>query len=309
VIEDPVRFPSGMKALGEFIRERGMKYGGYTSASETTCQNRPGSYQHEVMDAQTYCDWKLDFLKIDICGGDHYPGLNTSWLMFRKALDECTTREGRPPVHLACSSCGPKNPDGCHSWIRDVCNQWRTVVDIQATWDSLFEVLETNDLMRFLGGNGKWNDADMLQVGNVGLSHTEQISHFSLWCLLAAPLLISTDLRHISNETVAILTAPEPIAVAQDLLGVQGTRITPRAVDGPEVWAKPIVDGFGVVLLNRGLAPASVTLRFEDLGWPQGTRATIRDLWTRSNVGEFLDSYTVSNVPSHGSEMVTVKRI
>jgi alpha-galactosidase len=311
IIADPSRFPSGMRELGMFVNSAGMHYGSYTSQTQFTCQGRPGAYQHEAVDAQTYCDWNVDFLKIDDCAGSKYDQLNTSWILFRAALDACRAKAGRPPIFLACSSCGPSNPDGCQSWIRALCNQWRTVGDIQATWGSVMQVLETNDLMRHVGGtgDGRWNDADMLQVGNVGLTYSEQVSHFSLWCLIAAPLLISTDLRHISPETLTILLAPELIMVSQDLMGIQGTRVSPRAVEGQEVWAKPLLDGsVAVVLLNRALAPSNnITCDFSAWGWPQGTRAVVRDLWKRADVGTFTDSFTSSlAVPSHGVQALKI---
>ena len=222
VMSDPVRFPAGLKAFSDYAHRHGLKFGLYTSQSSVTCQARPGSYQHEALDAQTYCDADVDYLKIDHCGGQGYAANNVSWILFRRQLDECAAKRGRK-FWMACSSCNPTEclldgtctgPSGCGQWIASglvSCDVWRTGGDIQARWSSIMSNLDYNALMAPVqnGNPGHFNDPDMLQVGNVGLTLTEQRSHFACWCMLGGPLLISTDLRKISDSALRILKAKE----------------------------------------------------------------------------------------------------
>ena len=239
---DPVRFPSGMRALSDYVHSAGLKFGVYTARGSGTCQGRPGSLDHETVDAATYCGWELDYLKIgaprpeawslhalhggaarlalmmrsrsrcaDACRGAKDG--RTSWSRFHGGFAKCLNETGRYIVQSV-ESCS--DPKGCGTWVGDVANLWRTGGDIQATWSSMLGNIHRNDGMASVATTGHYNDPDMLQVGNAGMTATEQISHFALWCISGAPLLAGTDIVHASRQTLEILTAAELIGVNQD---------------------------------------------------------------------------------------------
>merc|ERR1719313_2374198 len=237
IIPDPVRFPSGMKSLADYVHSKGLKFGLYTARGHGTCQSRPGSLNHELIDAASYCSWDLDYIKIDACQGakDEY----TSWSRFHQGLQKCYNDTGRYTVQSV-ESCG--SPGTCGKWVANVANLWRTGGDVQNTWASVMSNIHKNDRMADVARPGHFNDPDMLQVGNVGLTLNEQRSHFALWCIAGAPLLAGTDIVHASAETLAILTAPEVAQVNQDL-GVggklQGKLLgSADGANSSEVWFK-----------------------------------------------------------------------
>jgi len=317
---DPTRFPSGLRAFSEYVHAKNMSFGVYTSQSEVTCQARPGSWEHEALDAKTYCDADVDYIKIDHCGGGQWSRNNISWMLFRAALDKCAAKRKRK-FWMSCSSCGPTKclldgscvgkPSGCGQWIakgRVSCDLWRTGGDIQARWSSIMANLDMMQLMAPVqnagpggAGIGHFNDPDMLQVGNIGLTILEQRSHMALWCLLGGPLLISTDLKQISAPAVAILKTKGLIDLNQDTLATQGERIGGNQTFGCEVWCKKLSGGrLGLVLLNRSEETSDITVTFADLiiakaGW------TLTDLWTEKSLGKQAKSYTAQAVPSHGN--------
>lgn len=323
IMADPVRFPAGLKAFSAYVHGKGLKWGLYTSQSSVTCQARPGSYQHEALDAHTYCDtFDADYLKIDHCGGDGYATNNHSWMLFRSALDACAARRGRK-FWVACSSCGPTpclengtctGPSGCGKWIASgpvSCDVWRTGGDIQARWSSIMANLDANALMAPVqnGNPGHFNDPDMLQVGNVGLTLVEQRSHFACWCMLGGPLLISTDLSKIDDAALGILKASELIGLNQDRLATQGVRVGPRNATGAEVWVKRLSGGrHGVVLLNRGDTATSISFDLAVLSHAPSSRWVLRDLWAEKDLGTFSGVYTTAPVPSHGNVALLAAR-
>lgn len=320
---DPVRFPSGMKALADYAHSRGLKFGVYTARGSRTCQNRPGAYEHEALDAATYCSWGLDYLKNDNCGGTNWPAENTSWIKFQQGFDLCYNQTGRYIVK-SIEYC--RTVDGCGEWIGGVANTWRTQGDVQATWASVMEVIHANDAMALVvnrkqatrNRQGNFNDADMLEVGNVGLTRQEQTSHFSLWALAGSPLLAGTDVVHASQATLAILANREVTAINQDIGldgKIQGVLISrePRADANEgggwraalsEVWCKPLADGrsVAVVLLNLDDNDArNVTAKFTALGL-QGP-ATARDLWAHVTLPQPASGEITARVESHGVRM------
>ncbi|XP_065831212.1 uncharacterized protein [Oscarella lobularis] len=295
---DPVRFPSGMKAVTDYVHSKGLKFGLYTAQGSLTCQKRPAAYGHELQDAATYCEWGIDYLKIDGCGGMKHPNRSTSWQLFKQGFDKCQETTGHFTV-MSVESCGSL-ADVCHWYAPSYANLWRTCGDIQATWSSVMSNLDHNNVMAPIALMGHYNDPDMLQVGNVGLSVTESKAHFSLWCIIMAPLLAGTDIVHMSNETLAIMTAPEVVAVNQDPLAKQGVRVSPANATGPEVWARQLHDGsVAVALLNRGEKAMMITATWDEIGLHPDSKATIRDLWERKDVGTATGKYS-SNVESHG---------
>ena len=304
ILAEPSRFPSGLKGIADYIHSKGLRFGVYTAQCSYTCQLKAGSYQHEAMDAKTYCDAGVDYLKIDACGPPCHPVANTSWIRFRAALDECKASTGRHML-MAVSSCN--NATTCGKWVASgavSADIWRTTNDIQATWGSIMNNLDKNNDMAPVNHAhpGHYNDPDMLQVGNIGLSQEEQISHFALWCLITGPLLISTDLNTIDKDALAILTSPELIAINQDPGGIQGVRVSPAAAFGTEVYTKKLANGdVAAIFINRSPGTTSISADFAMLGLPASAKVTARDLWKREAITGAVSGgvFTAKSVVSH----------
>ena len=309
IVPDAKRFPSGMKALGDYIHSKGLKFGIYSDTGTLTCQKRPGSRGYEFQDARQYAAWGVDYLKFDWCSTSTQDA-PSSYALMRDALD----KSGRPIVFSICEW-GRSKP---WLWAGTVGNLWRTTDDIQDRWEGkqkwpggdccnmgVMDIVDVEDGLQSYAGPGHWNDPDMLEVGNGGMTNEEYRSHFSLWAMLAAPLMAGNDVRSMSAETREILTNKEVIAVDQDSLGRQGRRV--RKDGDREVFAKQLADGSrAVILLNRGTAPVEITAAWEDLGYPSHLSASVRDLWRHKDVGRFTGKYS-AQVPSHGVVMVVVK--
>jgi alpha-galactosidase len=304
ILPDPKRFPSGMKALADYIHSKGLKFGLYSDAGTLTCQKRPGSRGYEFQDARQYAAWDVDYLKYDWCSTSTQ-NAPASYSIMRDAL----LKAGRPIVFSICEW-GTAKP---WLWAKDVGNLWRTTGDIQDCWDckrdwggmGVVHILDLQDGLESYAGPGHWNDPDMLEVGNGGMSTTEYRSHFSLWCLLSAPLMAGNDLRSMSPEIKEILTNREVIAIDQDPLGMQGRRVYRSGEQ--EVWSKQLADGGrAVVLFNRGAQEKQMSVAWTDIGYPRYLPANVRDLWAHKDLGKINGSYTAT-VPSHGVVMVTIK--
>ncbi len=301
VVADPQRFPSGMKALADYVHGKGLKFGIYSDAGTGTCQKRPGSKDHEEQDAKTYADWGVDYLKYDWC--------NTEGLDQRQAygkMSRALRASGRPIVFSMCEW-GSSQP---WLWGEGVGQLWRSTGDIQDCWDcgrgwGGMGVSHIVDLVADLypyAGPGHWNDPDMLEVGNGGLNPEETRAHFSLWALLAAPLMAGNDIRSATVDTLGVLTNREVIAVDQDPLGIQGRRVWDGGAQ--EVWMKPLADGSrAVILFNRGSDKGDITVKWQDVGLFPGTKAAVRDLWKKADVGVF-DTQWKAAVEPHGVVMV-----
>jgi len=291
---DPKNFPD-MKQLISHVHSKGLKFGLYSDAGTKTCQSRPGSLGYEDIDAQTYASWGVDYLKYDNCNnGGTEPEVR--YTVMRDALN----KTGRPIFYSMCEW-GQDNPA---TWAPKVGNSWRTTRDIKDYWSSMYGIAVDNDPLWKYAGPGGWNDPDMLEVGNGGMTHNEYIVHFSLWCLMKAPLLIGCDVRNISKVTLDILTNSEVIAVNQDPLGVQGHRVNMTS-NGAEVWAGPLSDhSVALVLLNSDDSTQNVTAHFTDIGLT-GT-ASVRDLWAHEDQGTATDSITRS-VERHSVVMLRLK--
>ncbi len=304
IIPDPKRFASGMKALADYVHSKGLKFGVYSDAGTGTCQNRPGSRGYEFQDARQYAAWGVDYLKYDWCNTGKQNS-EASYGLMSKAL----LASGRPIVFSLCEW-GSTKP---WLWAKDVGNLWRTTGDIVDKWETrdkrdglgVVEILDLQAGLESYAGPGHWNDPDMLEVGNGGMSNTEYRAHFSLWCILSAPLMAGNDLRDMAPEIRAILTNKEVIAVDQDSAGIQGRRV--RDDGDLEIWAKQLEDGSrAVALLNRGGSTRTLTLNWEDIGYPAHVPAAVRDLWEHKDLGKFTGKFSAP-VPSHGVVMVTVR--
>lgn len=251
VIADSARFPSGIKALADYIHSKGLKFGIYSCAGRLTCQKRPGGAGYEDKDAQRYADWGVDYLKYDWCNSQ---GLisTVQYTTMRDALH----RAGRPIVFSLCEW-GSTKP---WLWADTVGHLWRTTGDIRPRFLKHHGVLALFDaqskIRKYNKPNG-WNDPDMLEVGNEGLSITESRTHFTLWCMMAAPLMSGNDLRSMQPDILKILTNKNAIAVDQDKLGIQC--FLWEKVNGVEVWVKPLSgDRFAVCFLNRSSSEKSL---------------------------------------------------
>jgi alpha-galactosidase len=301
IVADAKTFPSGIKALADYVHSKGLRFGIYSDAGTMTCAKRPGSRGHEFQDALQYASWGVDYLKYDWCNTGT-ENAEAAYSTMRDALKSA----GRPIVFSLCEW-GSNKP---WLWAKDVGNLWRTTGDISDCWDckkghlSFAQILDLQVGLETYAGPGHWNDPDMLEVGNGGMTATEYRSHFSLWCILAAPLMAGNDLKNMSPEIKDILTNKEVIAVDQDSLGMQGRRV--RKDGDSEVWAKQMKGGGrAVVLFNRGASDAEISVSWEDLGYPAHLPAAVRDLWAKKDLGKSTASYA-TKVPSHGVVMLRV---
>jgi len=304
IVADPAKFPSGIKALADYVHSKGLKFGIYSDAGTMTCAKRPGSIGHEYQDAQQYANWGVDYLKEDWC--NTLPGQNSesSYTLMRDAL----AATGRPIVFSICEW-GSTKP---WLWAGPVGNMWRATGDILDCWDckkswggnGVSEILDQMNGLESYAGPGHWNDADMLEVGNGGMTADEYRTHFSMWALFSAPLLAGNDISNMSAETRGILLNKEVIAVDQDRLGIQGRRVKKQG--NLEVWSKQLADGGrAVALVNRGTSTAKITATWEDVGYPSTLPASVRDLWAAKDQGRHTANYA-AEVPGHGIVMVKV---
>jgi alpha-galactosidase len=305
IVPDAERFPSGMKALGDYIHSKGLKFGIYTDAGMLTCAKRPGSIGHEYQDAKQYANWGVDYLKEDWCST--LPGQNSesSYTVMRDAL----AASGRPIVFSICEW-GSTKP---WLWAGPIGNLWRSTGDIQDCWDckkdwggnGVAQIIDQMSGLETYAGPGHWNDPDMLEVGNGGMTKEEYRAHFSMWAIFAAPLLAGNDISNMTADTKEILMNKEVIAIDQDPLGQQGRRV--KKTGNLEIWSKQLQDGGrAVALLNRGSAATKMSVAWTDIGYPDSLSASVRNLWTAKDIGKQSGSYS-AEVPSHGVVMLTVK--
>jgi alpha-galactosidase len=301
---DPKRFPAGIQALADTVHSLGLKFGIYSDAGRKTCGGRPGSRGYEFQDARTYARWGVDYLKYDWCSAD---GQTTreSYTLMRDAI----ALAGRPMVFSLCEW-GNSKP---WTWAAGVGNLWRTTTDIKDLWEGKLPgngagVVTIADMQADLAdyaGPGHWNDPDMLEVGNGGMSETEYRSHFSLWCIMAAPLIAGNDIAAMKPGIRDILLNQDAIAIDQDPLGKQAKRI--RHADGQDVYVKPLADGgVAVLLLNRGAAEQAISVTWEQLGLGDRSPLNGRDLWEHKDLGKLSNRFSAP-VASHGVAMISLR--
>jgi alpha-galactosidase len=303
IVADPDRFPSGMKALADYAHVKGLKFGLYSDAGTGTCQKRPGSKDHEELDAKTYAEWGVDYLKYDWCNTEGQDARDAYGRMSR-----ALRAAGRPIVFSMCEW-GSSRP---WLWAQGIGQLWRATGDIQDCWDcgrgwGGMGVTHIIDLMADLypySGPGHWNDPDMLEVGNGGLTMAESRAHFSFWALFAAPLMAGNDIRSVPRDVLEILTNREVVAVDQDALGVQGRKVRDN---GPqEVWMKPLAEGSrAVILFNRGTEAAEIAVQWDDIGLFPAGKARVRDLWKKADLGSFSGQFK-AKVESHDVAMLRI---
>lgn len=309
---DPDRFPHGMKYLADYIHSKGLKFGLYSCAGSYTCQGRPGSRGHQFQDALMYAKWGVDFLKYDWCS-DEGQNAQAAYATMSDAIKE----SGRPIILSICEW-GEHEP---WKWGKGIGHLWRVTADIRDCYQCLFDwggvgVLNVIDKMADLypyAGPGHWNDAEMLEVGNGGMTKDEYITHFSMWCMLAAPLMAGNDLTKMDKDTHEILTNKEVIAVDQDPMGEQGRRF--MDMGEKEIWAKPLSNGeLAVCFLNRTDFPWKLdynwraqTIYFANEVNIHANEYVIRDLWKHKDIGTTAQN-TKTTIPAHGVLMVRLSK-
>ncbi|XP_048370346.1 alpha-galactosidase A [Sphaerodactylus townsendi] len=259
---DPKRFPSGIAKLADYVHSKGLKLGIYADVGNKTCAGFPGSYGYYELDAQTFASWGVDLLKFDGCNCNTLELLAEGYKTMSRALN----KTGRSIVY----SCEwplyqriLQKPN--YTEIKQYCNYWRNFADIYDAWNSVKNVLDwtshNQEDITDVAGPGGWNDPDMLVIGNFGLSWDQQITQMALWAMMAAPLLMSNDLRHISSASKALLQNKEVIAINQDSLGKQGYQITEE--DGFELWERPLSGGaYAIAIVNRQEIGGPQTYKF-----------------------------------------------
>lgn len=317
LVPDPEKFPHGIKAVADYVHSKGLKFGLYNCAGTKTCAGYPGTRGYEYQDARNYAAWEIDYLKFDWCNSD---GINA-----REAyttMSQALRKAGRPIIFSLCEW-GANKP---WLWASPVGQLWRTTGDIgnvfdgtknQGTWHSngVMTIVDMQNGLQKYAGPGHWNDPDMLEVGN-GMTQAEDRTHFSIWCMLAAPLISGNDLRKMSPQTTAILTNKELIAVDQDSLGAEGIKYAVR--DSVEIWARPLQMGdWAICFLNRASAPrkiffewqkepitdsvASLTLDTRSIAY------NLIDLWLKKVVGKTSKPFSAT-LPAHDVIVLRLKQ-
>ena len=293
------KFPD-MKALADYVHSKGLKIGIYSSPGPNTCAGYEGSYGHEEQDARTYAAWGIDYLKYDWCGARNIYTDQEMQAVYQE-MGEALLKSGRPILYSLCQY----GRDDVWKWGPEVGgNAWRTTGDIRDTWDSMTKIGFSQAELAVWAAPGHWNDPDMLEIGNGGMTDDEYRTHMSLWSILAAPLLAGNDLRNMTPTILEILINREVIAVDQDKDGKQGRRIAKSG--DQEVWVRPLSGGAQAIgLFNRGDAPAKITAKWSDLGLKAHAHA--RDLWAHSDLKLDGEEYSVT-VPAHGVVMLRIAK-
>lgn len=315
---DSSRFPSGIKALADYVHSKGLKFGIYSDAGTLTCGNMPASFGYEEKDAKLFAEWGADYLKYDYCHCPDYASMNNDYKMAiarYKAMGDALKATGRPVVFSVCEW-GPRSP---WLWGKEVGGHlWRTSYDVGDKWDdprnehSQIGILTSIDVMcnleRFAGPGG-WNDPDMLVIGlsnsgfikGGGCTDAEYRTQMSMWCMFSAPLMMGCSATDMSEATKTILLNKDIIAIDQDPLGKQAFRVWRK--DGIEAWKKPMADGkVAIAFLNRNSSPASVTVPYDQLELEKEAAYDVYDVWTHSSVKQSAGSLS-SKMVSHETQV------
>jgi alpha-galactosidase len=310
VLHTNAKFPD-MKALADYVHSKGLKIGIYSGPGPKTCAGYEGSLGHEEQDAKMYAEWGIDYLKYDLCSfipavmmkqapNDKAEQMRIMIAAYDK-MDKALKATGRPIVYSFCQY----GWDSVWEWAPSVGgNLWRTTGDIDPHWDRIYTILSQQEGLEKYAGPGHWNDPDMLEVGNGKLSLAENRTHFSMWAMLAAPLLAGNDLPNMKPEIKAILTNREVIAIDQDRLGKQGARVYSEGE--VDVWSRHLAGGaLAIAVVNAGsdrYATHPFHLNLRKLGLA-GTQ-TGKDLWTGKTV-ELIENMPLE-LASHDVLLVRV---
>lgn len=293
------KFPSGIKALADYVHSKGLKLGIYSDAGYYTCQMQPGSLGHEQADADTFAYWGVDYLKYDNCYNDgskpesRYPKMRDALLRTRR------------PIFYSLCEWGLDVPA---TWARQIGSSWRTTEDIEDKWESMVSRADQNNEYAGYAGPGGWNDPDMLEVGNGNMTPDEYGSHFSIWALMKAPLLLGCDVTHMDKKTYEILSNSEVIAVNQDPLGVQGKKVNKQG--DLEVWAGPLSNNrVAVVLWNRSNSRATIVAKWEDIGLNPSAVVRVRNLWRHRELEANHQGSLTASVKPHACKMYVLTSV
>jgi alpha-galactosidase len=312
VLHTNEKFPD-MKALGDYIHSKGLKFGIYSSPGPKTCGGYEGSYGHEAQDAQMYASWGIDFLKYDLCSfqdmmreakaahpDDPSYTKNMMIAAYRK-MGDALKATGRPILYSLCQY-GVDQP---WKWGPEVGAQmWRTTDDIDDSYGRMVTIGFSQAGLSKYAGPGHWNDPDMLEIGNGKMSEDEYRTHMSLWVLLAAPLLAGNDLSKMTDADKSLLMNKEAIAIDQDSLGKQGDRLYQSG--DFDVWTKPLSGGrVAVGLFNRSWANRDVSVDLAEIGFRNG--ANLRDVWKQKDLGHRSGVFT-DTLPKHGATLLIVSK-
>ncbi len=317
LVADPKKFPHGMKVVADYVHSKGLKFGLYNCAGTKTCAGYPGTRGYEYQDARFYASVGIDYLKFDWCNTE---GINAkeAYTTMSKALKTA----GRPIVFSLCEWGSNK----AWEWAANVGHLWRITGDIAAQFDSvknmgtwtsngIMHIVDLEADLRKYAGPDHWNDPDMLEVGN-GLTTSENRAHFSMWCMLAAPLIAGNDITKMSKETDPILTNKDVIAVDQDATGIEGFRY--ESNNGLETWMKPLKNGnWAVCFLNRSSTPQNISYSWKDKNVndtlsnmqlnAQTTIYKIEDLWLKKSLGNTSSPLNAS-VAAHDVLMLRLSK-
>jgi alpha-galactosidase len=318
LVPDPYKFPSGIKALADYMHDLGFKIGIYSDAADLTCAGYPGSYGFEDQDAQLWASWGIDFLKYDYCCA---PGDQATAIRRYSRMGEALRKTGREFLFSLCEW-GGRSP---HLWGRSVGGHtWRVSGDVFDSWISIWvadykyygigvdvSIDIAADLHGF-GGPGGWNDLDMLivglngkgQISGKGMSFVEYQTHMSMWCMACSPLMMGCDVRTLDQEAAALLMNREVLAVNQDGLGKPACRV--KQFGNCEVWKKPLSDGsVAVALINRGSTGSDVTVKASDIGLLDEPKL-VRNLWAQEDIADFTMELT-QRVQPHATILLKIK--
>ena len=299
LVPDGAKFPDGIAGTAAYVHGKGLKLGIYGDAGTNTCAGYPGSLGHEGLDAQTFADWGVDYLKYDNCYNQS-DGSQADYIRRYTAMRDALAATGRSIVFSICEW-GSSQP---WTWGAGVGNLWRTTGDISDNWPALRSIIAANAPLYPYAGPGHWNDPDMLEIGNGGLTATEYRTHMSMWAMMAAPLIIGTDLRTASAETLATLTDKDIVAIDQDRLGQQGKVLVDSG--GLLVLDKPLTGGdHAVALYNSTDALTTVRVAAGATGLPRAPAYLLRDVWTGAVVQ--ARSTIEAAVPAHGTVVYRVR--
>lgn len=291
LVPDPDKFPGGMKALADYVHERGLKFGLYNCAGNKTCAGYPGSRGHEYQDAQLYAEWEVDYLKYDWCNTENLDAKGAY-----QTMRDAIYAAGRPMVFSICEW-GQHDP---WKWGSEMGHLWRTSGDIINCWDceighgswsswGIWKIIRMREDIRQYTGPGHWNDFDMMEVGN-GMTAGEDRVHFAMWAMLASPLIMGNDVRINDKETIKTLTNKDVIAVNQDSLGIMGFKFSDEG--NIEIWAKPLADGdWAVAFINMGRTSAKI-----EFDW---SKHKIEDAMHNRWVDPDKDQYKITDLFNH----------
>ncbi|MEP6746802.1 MAG: glycoside hydrolase family 27 protein [Bacteroidota bacterium] len=317
LVPDPKKFPNGMKVVADYVHSKGLKFGLYNCAGTKTCAGYPGTRGYEYQDARFYASVDIDYLKFDWCSAE---GLNAkeAYTTMSKALKKA----GRPIVFSLCEW-GSNKP---WEWASAVGQLWRSTGDITAQFDGIkshgnwhangiMTCVDIEAPLQKYAGPDHWNDPDMLEAGN-GMTVAEDRTHFSIWCMLAAPLIAGNDITKMSKETNGILTNKNVIAIDQDAMGVQGFRYSVK--DSVETWLKPLQGGdWAICFLNRGAMPQATAFDWKNNSITDSvskqilnaasTEYKLRDVWTDKIIGT-TKNMLKATVPSHDVLMLRLSK-